>query len=61
LDTRPRRRERVPARLLDFVRVNGDGSDSRAVLPTHPCAQEPSADRDTVLETARAWIVAQEC
>lgn len=45
-----------------FVRANGDGTDTRPVWPTRPCAQtsvDAAAGRDTVLEAARAWLLAQ--
>jgi C-terminal processing protease CtpA/Prc len=45
-----------------FVRANGDANDPRPVLPTHPCAQsaaDSAAGRDTVLESARAWVLEQ--
>jgi C-terminal processing protease CtpA/Prc len=44
-----------------FVRANGDGSDTRPVQPTHPCVQtsaDTTAGRDSVLEAARAWLLA---
>ena len=44
-----------------FARANGDGTDTLPVQPTHPCAQtsaDTSVTRDTVLESGRAWLLA---